>query len=228
MIATSNNWKLRPQDRTVTIGVEEKDFPPRNYDELPIPQMLCPLNNYKIVGHQFANSSNILKRTWWIGLTHTEYFTALVGWDWRNTILKDGFIKVCGYNPLLKEEDGIDTIVPRHLYKKWLRTFAAVLVPSPFKHHANVTAETMMSKNVVITRPTAPFNINPSPLVHGHNAIIVKDEEELKKYRGEFLMDKKTQKAIGENALLTAQQHFDMNICINRWEEFFEHVVNWS
>jgi glycosyltransferase involved in cell wall biosynthesis len=131
---------------------------------------------------------------------------------------------VCGLNPKLGE-----TEIPRELYKKYLKSSAGILVPSPFKHHANITAEAMMSKNCVITRPSVPFRVNPSPLKGGHDCIMVKSENELLNHcNNEFITNRKRQRTIGENALLTAQTSFNMKICINRWEEFFEHVISFS
>ena len=229
IICTSNNWNLRPQDRTVTIGIDEKEFEPREYDRTPICKILCPLNNYFVVGKVFANDSNPNKRVWWEGMSVKNYFEQLVGYDWRDIILHSNYIKITGFNPKLNEDYNINTVIPREVFRKWLKQYSSVLVPSSFKHQSNLTAETMMSKQVVITRPTVPFKINPSPLINNYNAIIIPTQNDLMKLgRNDFLTDTKKQKAIGENALLTAQQHFNMKTCINRWEEFFEHVVNWK
>ena len=103
MICTSNNWVLRPQDRTVTIGVDEKDYPPRDYDEPFLPQILCPINNYKTVGQRMSDNVVKSKRKWFKGVSPRDYFKILVGYDWRETILNSEFIKVCGHNPVLLE-----------------------------------------------------------------------------------------------------------------------------
>jgi len=225
MICTSNNWKLRPQDRTVTIGVDPEEFPERDFEMKPISRILAPINNFVHVGKNFAkkhrNSPN-----WFGDIPNQQYFCELVGYDWVDTLSNNEYIKICGRNPVFKEE----TLISREQYKKWIRLHSSILIPSRFKHHANATAEALMSKQALLIRPSVEFRVNSSPLTDEHDCFIIKTEDELRKYycNDGWVYDRKRQEAIAENALLTAHQYFSMDTCVERWNEFFEHVVDWQ
>ena len=212
MIHTSNNQELRPIDRVVSMGVNPEDFPKRDVDEIEHEKFLFPVNNYMLAGER------------------DTFCGEIVGYDWRNLIFEpEAPISMCGKNMEWDQKHRVNTMIGRKKYQEWLRTYASMFQPSTHKHHSNVMAEAMMSGQAIVTRPLVPYKVNPSPLIDNWNAKIVTSQKAfIRLYKSGFLKDKKTLSQLGENAYQTAMDTFHIKRVVEKWEEFFEHSLNFT